>query len=184
MELLLANVDPETDPVPAGWTAVGFVLSAPVRTVLAYAPDRQPHAVVPGEPPKALGPTEVNAALVDAVDRAGLAVWPGGWLHALPLAFGANRRTWQKDRIAKKGLHPTALRTLACLADAEDAEARGWLATALGRYADEAGTSPHVDDRLHEARDAADRVLRLLFTVRQGRTFENRGEGLDGGEVR
>jgi hypothetical protein len=182
MELLLANVDPDEYPVPPEWTAVGYVLSAPVRTVLAYAPDRQPHAIVPGEPPEALDASEVNAALVDAVDRAGLAVWPGGWVHALPLAFGANRRTWQKDRIAKKGVHPKALQALAIVSDSHQAEAMGWLLTALGRYADEAAHAHDVDDRLYEARDAAAFALDVLLTVRQGPTLQNRGEGLDGGD--
>ena len=102
----------------------------------------------------------------------------------MPLAFRMNRRTLQKDRIAKRGVHPKALRALACLSDSYQAEALGWLATALGRYSDEAGQAPRTPDRLWEAGAAADRVLRVLLDVRQDRTFENRGEGLDGGDDR
>ncbi|WP_449409746.1 hypothetical protein [Methylobacterium komagatae] len=172
MEITLQYVDPEHWPRPDGWVAVGLV----GRLALAYDPDRKPFLVGEGEPVP-LDPAEVNAALVDAVDRAGTRLWPGGWSHALPLAFGINRRTVARDRIEKNGVHPQVLATLGSAASGPDAEGMGYVMSALARYADEHGEG---DKRvsLDDAERAAANALDMLRQVRRSPTFKHR-EGLE-----
>lgn len=90
MKIELTYMQSDAWPVPPGWLVVGRIQTK----ALAYDVDRQPYLVGDSEP-EALDPTEVNEALAVAVDSAGTKLWPGGWTHAMPLAFGMNRRTCQ-----------------------------------------------------------------------------------------
>nr|WP_137830477.1 hypothetical protein [Methylobacterium sp. L1A1] len=125
--------------------------------------------------PQPLDPAAVNQAMVAAVDRAGMTVWPGGWTHALPAAFGLNKRTTQRDRIERQGLHPEVLRALASAASSPDADGIGVLLVALASYADrhgEGGTDPRR--ALDDAERAAANALDILRGVRRGKTLLNR----------
>ncbi|KTS39507.1 hypothetical protein NS228_05005 [Methylobacterium indicum] len=172
MDIVLQYVSAETWPRPDGWIAVGLV----GRLALAFDAERQPYLVGDGEP-QPLDPVAVNAALVDAVDRAGTRLWPGGWSHALPLAFGINRRTLARDRIERNGVHPQVLATLGTAAYGDDAEGMGYVLTALARYADEHGRGDK-NVSLDDAERAAKEALFLLRQVRRSPTFKHR-EGLE-----
>lgn len=183
MEIVLEYLPADLWPSPAGWTVVGRV----GHQALAYDPERRPFLLSDGEEPVPLDPDEVNAALVDAVAAAAIKVWPGGWTNAFPLAFGLNRRTTQPDKIAKKGLNPVVLRSLAYAAYGYDAAGKGALLSAIAFYADRYGThsntSAHPRENLAEAERAAENALALLREVRQGKTLammrREREEGSD-----
>ncbi|TGD99749.1 hypothetical protein [Methylobacterium nonmethylotrophicum] len=170
MEIVLEYLPADLWPCPVGWTIVGRVGSQ----ALAYDPERRPFLLGDGEP-QPLDPAEVNAALVDAVAAAAIKVWPGGWTNAFPLAFGLNRRTTQPDKIAKKGLNPVVLRSLAFAAKDYDAPGMGALLSAIAFYADRFGTqsntSAHPHENLADAEMAADNAFALLREVRQGKTL-------------
>ncbi|WP_264048952.1 hypothetical protein [Methylobacterium flocculans] len=171
MEILLTYVDPDVFPVPPGWTAVGFLGGGP--TALAYDPERTPHAVEDGVP-KPLDPVAVNAALAPAVEAAASRLWPQGWTYAISEAFRLNRRSVQRDRITRSGLHPVVLRTLGAMSCHEDAEGIGRLLHALAHYAD-AHTEGNGDvDRLDDAMRAAANALDGLKRVRTGRALRPR----------
>lgn len=170
MEIVLTYMDPEHWPRPAGWTAVGRVGTQ----ALAYDAARKPYLVGEGDP-QPLDPVAVNQALVAAVDRAGMMVWPGGWTHALPAAFGLNKRTTQRDRIERQGLHPAVLQALGNAASSPDADGIGVLLVALASYADQhsdGGTDPRR--ALDDAERAAANALDILRGVRRGKTLLNR----------
>jgi hypothetical protein len=164
MEIRLAYVD-ALFKIPDGWTAVGFIGAG---DALAYDADRRPHRISGGiaEP---LDPAEVNAALSPAVEAAASRLWPEGWSYALAEAFGLNRRSLQRDRIAKNGLHPTVLRELSVLSCHEDAEGIGRLAHALAWYADRCSDGGHPVERLADAERGAVNALASLRQVRRGR---------------
>ncbi|WP_267358514.1 MULTISPECIES: hypothetical protein [unclassified Methylobacterium] len=162
MEIILEYMLPDVWPAPAGWTVVGRV----GNRALAYDVARKPHLIGDGEP-EALDVGQVNAALAPAVDAVASALWPGGWTHALPLAFGLNRRTCQPDRIAKNGLGPAILRALAMSGAFPDAEGMGWVLSALARYADEYGEHVGVAQDLDDAERAAANAIAVLRAVRR-----------------
>ncbi len=88
-----------------------------------------------------------------------MTVWPGGWTHALPAAFGLNKRTTQRDRIERQGLHPAVLQALGSAASSSDADGIGVLLVALASYADrhgDGGTDPRraLDDAERAAANA------------------------------
>ncbi|MCJ2088544.1 hypothetical protein MKK88_21555 [Methylobacterium sp. E-005] len=173
MRIRLATPDPDDDPVPEGWLAVGYVLSGePPRTVLAYDPERRPHAVVAGREPHLMDRAEVNHALVAAVDEAGLALWPGGHTHALPEALGIARRTLARDRIEKAGLPPMVLSVLGSAAQGRQPELTGLMLTALGRFANEGASEPDEAGRMQEAVEFAEGVARLLGKVRRNKLLK------------
>lgn len=176
MEIVLDYMPADLWPCPAGWTVVGRI----GHQALAYDPERQPFLLGDGGP-EPLDPAEVNAALVDAVAAAAMKVWPGGWTNALPLAFGLNRRTTQPDKIAKKGLNPVVLRSLAFAANEYDAPGMGALLSALALYADryaEGGDNPF--ETLGNTKRAVANAFDLLLDVRKGKTFKrNADEGSD-----
>ncbi|BDL39011.1 hypothetical protein [Methylorubrum sp. GM97] len=170
MEIVLEYLSPENWPRPKGWTVVGRVGTL----ALAFDPARQPFLIGDGEP-HPLDAAEVNQALVAAVDRAGMTVWPGGWTHALPAAFGLNKRTTQRDRIERQGLHPAVLQALGSAASSSDADGIGVLLVALASYADrhgDGGTDPRR--ALDDAERAAANALDILRGVRRGKTLLNR----------
>lgn len=154
-------------PVPPGWLVVGRIHTK----ALAFDVDRQPYLVGDSEP-EALDPAEVNEALAVAVDSAGTKLWPGGWTHAMPLAFGMNRRTCQPDRIAKNGLPPGVLRALGTAASEYDAEGLGWILSALARYADEFGQRLGVNGDLDDAERTAANAMTILRSVRRKKPFK------------
>jgi len=166
MEVRLAYVDVTVFEIPDGWTAVGYVGAG---AALAYDPERRPHRVADGaaEP---LDPADVNRALVSAIDEAGLKVWPGGWTHALPQAFGLNRRTTQRDRIERSGLNPAILRALGTVAGSHDADGLGLLMSALATYIERHAQGRGVPEDLDDAEEAAANALSLMRDVRRGRT--------------
>lgn len=170
MEITLQYVDPELWPRPEGWTAVGLV----GHLALAYDPERQPFLVGEGEPIP-LERDVVNRALVAAVDRAGMKVWPGGWTHALPAAFGLNKRTTQRDRIERQGLHPAVLLALGQAATHSDADGIGGLLVAIASYADRYGDGyGDLGVALDRAEDAAGKAADILRSVRRPRSLRNR----------
>lgn len=164
LQIVLEYMDPETWPAPKGWTLVGRV----GPRALAYDPDRRPFLIGDGEP-EALDPAELNPALANAVDVAASRIWPGGWTHALPLAFKVNRRTSQLDRVAKNGLYPDVLKAIAWAASGDDAEGMGWMLTNLSRYADEYGGGVGVPEDLEDAERAAANAMAILRSVRRGK---------------
>lgn len=168
MDLRLAYVDPTMFRIPDGWTAVGYLGAG---AVLAYDEARRPHRVADGaaEP---LDPAEVNRDLVAAVDGAGMKVWPGGWTHSLPQAFGLNRRTTQRDRIERSGLNPAILRALGAAASAHDADGIGLLMTALAAYIERHGQGLGAPEDLDDAEEAMCNAMNLMRSVRRGRTMK------------
>lgn len=172
MRITLRYVAQNSVPLPDGWTLVGYVDGE----ILAYDPERRPHALAEGGP-VALDLTEVNQTLVAAVDEAGLRVWPGGWTHAMPHAFGMNRRTAQRDRIERNGLHPGILRALGDLASDPDAAGIGSVLSALAAYADQYGGSG-VQEALNDAERTAANAIAVLRRVRRDPTLKNRDGGL------
>jgi hypothetical protein len=164
MEITLTYLSPEDWPRPDGWTVIGRV----GPRALAYDEARRPHLLGDGEP-EALDPAVVNPALATAVDAAASRLWPGGWGHALPLAFGVNRRTVALDRIAKNGLFPDVLRALAFAASDPDAAGMGWLMSGLARYADEHGQGVGAQEDLDDAERASANALSILRSVRRGK---------------
>lgn len=170
MRIRLTPPDEEDDPIPEGWTAVGYLLSGgPPRTVLAYDPERRPHALVAGEEPRPVDPAEINPMLVAAVDEAGLALWPGGHNNAMPETFGISRRTLARDRIEKIGLPPMVLRVLGMAAQGPHAAEYGALLHALGRWTTLSTHVPDEVDRLNEAEATARDAVALLRLVRRGK---------------
>lgn len=169
MEITLRYMALEHWPRPDGWTVVGTVDGAP----LAYDPERRPHALADGGPVP-LDPAEVNLALVAAVNRAGLRLWPGGWGQALPAAFGLNTRSISRDRILRSGLAPNVLRVLGSASTGDDAEGVGRLLSALAHYADQygGGTDSGPSPALDYAREAGENALEYLRSVRGGKTFK------------
>ena len=165
MILRLGYVDPEHFPTPDGWTAVGF-LDAGV--VLAYDPDRVPHRVADGIPTP-LDPVVVNAAVGLAAENAARRLWPDGWAYAMSEAFQVNKRTLQRDRLAKSGLHPRFLKTLGSVSDGPDAAAMGALLIVLAKYARDHGEAPLFVDRLVDAERAAAHAISALRDVQRGR---------------
>jgi hypothetical protein len=173
MRIRLAPPDDEQDTVPEGWLAVGFLLSGgPPRTVLAYDPERRPHALVAGEEPRPLDPAEVNHLLVAAVDEAGVALWPGGHTYAMPQALGIARRTLARDRIEKVGLPPMVLSVLGSAAQGLQPELTGLMLTAIGRFANEGASEPDEPGRMREAVEFAEGVASLLGKVRRGKLLK------------
>lgn len=171
MEIHLTYVDPDRFPVPDGWVAVGFIGGGP--TVMAYDPARVPHAVDDGVP-RPLDPVAVNAALAPAVEAAASRLWPQGWTYAISEAFRLNRRSVQRDRITKSGLHPVVLRTLGSMGCHDDAEGIGRLLHALAHYADAHAEGTGDVDRLDDAMRAAGNALDGLKGVRTGRALRPR----------
>jgi hypothetical protein len=173
MRIRLATPDPDDEPLPEGWLGVGYLVSeGPPRTVLAYDPERRPHAIVPGREPRPVDPAEVNHALVAAVDEAGLALWPGGHTYALPQAFGIARRTMARDRIERNGLPPMVLSALGAAAEGRQPELMGCMLTAIGRFATEGATEPDEVDRMREALQAAEYAAFLLGKVRRNKMLK------------
>lgn len=164
MEIVLETMDPEVWPAPAGWTVVGRV----GRQALAYGPERRPFLVGNGEP-QALARDEVNAALVPAIDRAASKLWPGGWTYAVEAVFGIKRRGLAAERLARQGLPPTVLQTLARVSSAPDAEYLGGLILALARYADACPTAADLGDGLTQALEAAERATDVVREARRGK---------------
>jgi len=165
MELRLAYVDPTVFEIPDGWVAVGLIGGG---AVLAYDAERRPHRIVDGAA-QPLDPSEVTAALAPAVEAAASRLWPEGWSYALAECFGLNRRSLQRDRIARNGLHPAVLRELGTMACHDDAEGIGRLAHALAWYADRCSDRDHPVDRLADAERGALNALASLRVVRRGR---------------
>lgn len=172
MEIRLAYVDPATFEIPDGMTAVGFIGAG---DALAYDAERRPHRIADGVA-ELLDPAEVNRGLVQAVDEAGLRVWPGGWTHALPQAFGLNRRTTQRDRIERSGLNPAILKALGIAAGSHDADGLGVLMSALATYVERHAQGLGVPDDLDDAAEAAANALSLMRDVRRGRTSKAESE--------
>lgn len=164
MLIVLKYVHPDYWTVPEGWVAVGFV----GNKALVYDPARRPYLIGNGEP-EALDSYEVNEALASAVDIAASRIWPGGWTHALPLAFKVNRRTAQIDRVARDGLYPDILKAIALASSSDDAEGMGWMLTNLARYADEYGGGVGIPEDLEDAERAAANALSILRSVRRGK---------------
>lgn len=165
MEIRLAYVDPATFEIPDGMTAVGFIGAG---DALAYDVDRRPHRIADGIP-ELLDPAEVNAALAPAVEAAATRLWPEGWSYKLAEAYGLNRRSLQRDRIARNGLHPNVLRELGGMSCHDDAEGAGRLMLALAWYADTLSDGGHPGDRLADAEQAALNAIASLRQVRRGR---------------
>lgn len=163
MEIVLEEMDPARWPRSEGWTVVGRV----GHMALAYDPERRPHLIGEGEP-QPLDRDEVNAALAPAIDRAATRLWPGGWTYAFETIFGVKRRSLAAERLARQGLPPNVLRTLAETASAPDAEVLGGLILAIARYAD---ASPGLDaaERLAMALDAAERASDVVRAARAGK---------------
>ncbi len=168
----LAYVDPATFEIPDGWTAVGFLDAG---AVLAYDADRRPQRVEGGIATP-LDPADVNAGLAPAVEEAASRLWPEGWSYAMAECFGLNRRSLQRDRIARNGLHPAVLRELGSLSCHDDAEGIGRLAHALAWYADRCSDRDHPADRLADAEQGALNALAGLRRVRRGRVTKPDGD--------
>ena len=161
----LAYVDLAKFEIPDGWTAVGFLDAG---AVLAYDADRRPHRVEGGITTP-LDPADVNAGLAPAVEEAASRLWPEGWSYAMAECFGINRRSLQRDRIARNGLHPAILQELGALSCHDDAEGIGRLAHALAWYADRCSDRDHPADRLDDAEQGALNALAGLRRIRRGR---------------
>lgn len=161
----LAYVDPNAFEIPDGMLAVGFLDAG---AVLAYDADRRPQRVEDGIATP-LDPVDVNAALSPAVEEAASRLWPEGWSYAMAEAFGINRRSLQRDRLAKSGLHPAVLQELGSLSCHDDAEGIGRLAHALAWFADRCSDRDHPADRLDDAEQGALNALAGLRRVRRGR---------------
>lgn len=168
MEISLEYLAPEHWPRPDGWTVVGLVDGV----ALAFDTERRPHALA-DDGPVELDPPAVYEALLPALDKAGLKLWPGGWANALPSAFGLNTRSTSRDRILRSGLAPNVLRVIAQACSEPYAEGMGRLLSALAHYADRHSDAPAGDTRsLDDAQAAAENALDLLRSVRKGRTFK------------
>ena len=174
MQITLEYMDPEHWPRPDGWTAVGRI----GHQALAYDPERRPHLLTEVGP-EPLDRDEVNRALVAAVDGAASKLWPAGWSHALPLAFKLNRRSVQRDRIERVGLHPKVLETLASASSNPDAGAFGALLSALALVADTHGEGLSVQGDIDAAQAAAGVAVSLLRGVRREKPFPRQVEGSD-----
>jgi hypothetical protein len=173
MPIRLAYVDPDSFPVPSGWTAVGFLGGA---VVLAYDDGRRPHAVVDGVPAP-LDPADVNPSLAEAVEAAALRVWPDGWTHAVSDVFKVNRRSLARDRLASVALPPAVMKVLGSISDSPDADGLGRIMSAMAWYADAYGEGSAWPDRVETAAQASANVVSALMDARRGKPLRPQGEG-------
>lgn len=164
MDVILQHMDPELWPSPEGWIVVGRV----GHLALAYDPERRPHLIGEGDP-QPLDPAEVNTALAPAVDAAATRLWPDGWSYAMADTFHLNRRSLNRDRIARFGMHPRVLRVLGEMSCHADADGIGRLMLALSFYADHHGEGTDMIDRLADAGRVTGLALDALREVRSGR---------------
>ncbi|MGU3541373.1 hypothetical protein [Methylobacterium sp. A52T] len=171
MEIILQYMNPDAWPAPAGWVVVGHVEGK----AFAYDEARHPHLIGEGGA-QPLDPVLVNRALAPAVEAAATRLFPEGWSYALAEAFGLNRRSLQRDRIARNGLHPNVLQELGAMACHDDAEGIGRLAYALAWYADRCSDRDHPADRLDDAEQGALNALNGLRRVRRGRVTKPDGD--------
>lgn len=127
---------------------------------LAYDSERRPWRIT-GRVVEPLEAAHVNKAMVAAIDEAGMRLWPGGWTHAMPPAFGINRRTLSRDRIERNGLYPNQLAVIGDAARRPDAQAFGYLLSAVARACDD----PQVG--LNGVENLMSEVARVAISQRQ-----------------
>lgn len=86
---------------------------------LALTPDRKPVAIQ-DDVVKPLDIADVGPAFYDALEAVGDRLWGHGWHIALGDLFGVNRRTTQRDRIARFLLPPPVIMMIAYIGSADD----------------------------------------------------------------
>lgn len=173
MPARLCHIDPDVFPVPAGWTAVGFI--APGEPV-AFDQARRPHRLTETGP-EPLDPAEVAAALAPAIEAAALRLWPDGWTNQLSDMFKVNRRSLARDRLASITLPPAVLQVLGLAASTDDADGLGRILSAMVWYAEAYGESSAWVDRVASAAQATENARHLLLQARRGKPLRPDPEG-------
>ncbi len=106
--------------LPAGLFAVGTCDDG----VLAYDRHRNPYRV-DGQGETPLDAAGVKQAVAEALEEAGLVVWPQGYTYILSVVSGISRRSLAYERMARNGLPPKVIGFVADMARQTDARALG-----------------------------------------------------------
>lgn len=109
---------------------IGVIEQFDQMSILGIGPQRQLLALI-GEEAYPIESPDAGKALFRALDQAGTWLWGHSWNSSLGSIFRINRRTTQRDRVAKNLLPPKVLYMVAHLASIDDGPAMAFALQAV-----------------------------------------------------